>query len=291
MYSDDEQNRWFLERFLSIVQTEWDNLERQIEDFSRYMDPAAVPEGAFLEYLARWLALPLEGDWTDEQKRNLLEIAPEIYPQRGTLKGLRRFLQIYLQNISGLTPEEQGAFPQIIEGFRERAHLLLDLQDLAKLGGGAPLWGPGFVDRLQLDVFANEGEVKLVSTGDPERDLFHKFAHRFRVFVPAAFLGNNGAEQKLRRAVESEKPAHTDYDLCIVEPLFQVGIQSTIGLDTIIAVNPATRLQCRHEMEMKPNHTTHSILGLDTVLTGQEDYRLMLQPDPGFRAGIDTIIK
>ena len=85
------------------------------------------------------------------------------------------------------------------------------------------------VGRLQLGVYAREGEARLVSTGDPQRDLFHEYAHRFRVFVPAGWVRTAEQERMLRRAIEAEKPAHTAYDLCLVEPRFRVGVQSTVG--------------------------------------------------------------
>ena len=63
----------------------------------------------------------------------------------------------------------------------------------------------------------------MVSTGDPQRDAFHEYAHRFRVFVPAAWVRSAEDERMVRRAVDAEKPAHTAYELCLVEPRFRVG--------------------------------------------------------------------
>lgn len=48
VYSADDESRWFLERFLPIFQTEWDELERRIGDIAQYFDPDAVPSGDFL---------------------------------------------------------------------------------------------------------------------------------------------------------------------------------------------------------------------------------------------------
>src|SRR5262249_37400062 len=76
IYAADDESRWFLERFLSIFQTEWDALEQRFETMARYFDPAAVPAGPFLEALAGWLALPLEKTWAAAQQRVLLQAAP-----------------------------------------------------------------------------------------------------------------------------------------------------------------------------------------------------------------------
>lgn len=290
VYSADDESRRFLERFLSIFQTEWDDLEGRIDEIARYFDPKAVPAGAFLEYLASWLELPLEGAWGQEQKRNLLTVAPGIISERGTSDGLRQYLQVYLQNISGLTPTKQQNYPQIVEGFREREHFMLSIEDSANLGRGAPLWSPAVVGRLQLGVFAREGEVRLVSTGDPERDLFHEFAHRFRVFVPAAWIKTAADERMLRRALDEEKPAHTHYDLCLIEPRFRVGLQSTVGLDTIIGDYPVARLSCPHDTDTPPSRPPRHRLGYDTILAGDPTAEAGLRLTPSARVGVDTIL-
>ena len=264
VYTADDDSRWFLERFLSIFQTEWDAIEDVIETFARYLDPHAVPGGAPLDYLAQWLAVPLEGDWDDAQRRRLLAAAPGLSARRGTPDTIRRYLRVYLENMTGLTLEDTG-YPQLAEGFRERDRLLLSTPS-ATLSRGAPLWSPAVAGRLQLDVFAQEGQARLVSTGDPERDLFHEFAHRFRAFIPAAWVRTSADERRVRRALDAEKPAHTSYDLCLIEPRFRVGVQSTIGLDTIVAAAPVAALACPHE-DLAPSLPARHRLGFDTVLS------------------------
>ncbi|HJT86569.1 MAG TPA: phage tail protein, partial [Bryobacteraceae bacterium] len=157
-YSTDDESRVFLERFLSIFQTEWDELEDTIGESERYFDPDAVPEGPFMDYLAQqWLAVPLEGDWSGEQKRRLLSAIPKIYPHRGQLGGLRDFVSVYLANIAGLETAEVRSmdFPVIVEGFREREYLFASAPDTSTLGpGAAPLWSASVKRRLQLGVYS-----------------------------------------------------------------------------------------------------------------------------------------
>lgn len=288
IYSADEESRRFLERFLAIFQTEWDQLEEQIEDVAALFDPQAVPAGPFLDYLANWLALPLEGTWDSDQRRKLLAAAPNFYRQRGTLEGLRQYLRVYLENITGLSAEEQHDYLQIIEGFRERNRFRLAVAEAATLEHGAPLWSRNVVGRLQLGVFAREGEVRLVSTGDPERDLFHEFAHRFRVFVPAAWLQDKNDEAMLRRAIEAEKPAHTRYDLCLVEPRLRVGMQSTVGVDAVIGGYTVLRLAGgRQEEELSGERPR---LGHNTILGGQGAEQRVFQLAADTQVGVNTIL-
>lgn len=267
---DRSPGRRFLERFLSIFQTTWDDLEQRVEEMPAYVDPAAVPEGDHLTFLAHWLGVSLETsrDWS--HKRRLLVAAPKLQPRRGTPDGLRDHLRIHLESIAGIPCEEQQAlgYPTLAEGFRERQHLMLSLETTAELGHGGPLWGRDRVARLQLGVFAREGEVRLVSTGDPERDVFREYAHRFRVFVPAAWIRTHQAEAMLRRAIDDQKPAHAAYDLCLVEAAFRVGLQSTVGVDTIVGDLPKTQLTCADDVEASPHQQFQLRLGQNSVLAG-----------------------
>lgn len=266
VYSADEESRWFLERFLAIAQTEWDDLERRVAETPGLFDPRAVPEGSALEYLAGWLDLDLPGAFDARQRRVLLQAAPWIRPRLGTRAGVEATLSAYVESLTGLTAEEQRGYPAVVEGFRQRRRMLLALPGRAELGRGAPLWGASFVGRLQLGTFARAGEARLVSTGEPETDLFGEHAHRFQVFLPAAWVRTAGDERLLRHALETAKPAHTAYDLCLVEPRFRVGYQSTVGLDTVIGACPHARLACRHESDLPPALPPRGRLGYDTVL-------------------------
>lgn len=312
VYSSDDESRLFLERFLSIFQTEWDQIEQRIEDVAALFDPKAVPGGKTLEFLASWFALPLEGTWNDAQKRELLKAVAGIYfgswkartektvclteadpakaARRGTREGVRRYLQVYLQNITGLDAAEQGAFPQIDEGFRERQRLMLALGNTSSLSHCAPLWSSSVVGRLQFGQFAREGEARLVSTGDPEHEIFEEFSHRFRVFVPSSWIRTASDEEMVHRALRAEKPAHTSYELCLVEPRFRVGLQSTVGVDTILGDWPKAHLTCTHDINVPPSRQPRYRLGFDTILARRPGDRPTLQVGPKTRTGLDTLL-
>jgi phage tail-like protein len=153
VYRSDDESRWFLERFLSLAQTEWDELEACVGRLAAYFDPKAVPAGPFLDALAAWLGLPLEGAWSGDERRRLLEAAPALYPRRGTVAAVREHLRISLENEVG-TELPDDALPQVVEGYRERAHLMVSLDEHGRLGGGAPLWSLAKVGRLRPDVFS-----------------------------------------------------------------------------------------------------------------------------------------
>jgi phage tail-like protein len=267
VYAADETNRWFLERYLSLFQTDWDALERVIAAGSAYADPDAVPAGPALDALAQRFGLPIEREWRAEERRVLLQQLRAFYRERGTVAGLRAYLRAYLQKLSGLPPAEQGAFPLIAEGWRERPR-----PDLPATGGTAgagllQLWGAAAVGRLQLGATARVGAARLVDHGDPQRDLFRAYAHRFRVYVPAAWIADAAAERMLQRAIAAEKPAHVAHELRLVEARLRVGVQSTVGVDTILGAYPQARLSCADaEAQRAPGRAPRSRLGYDTVL-------------------------
>ena len=39
---------------------------------------------------------------------------------------------------------------------------------------------------------------------------------------------------RVRAVLDREKPAHTDYHLCVIEPRMRVGFQASVGIDTVV---------------------------------------------------------
>lgn len=285
VFSQDEDSRWFLERYLSIVQTEWEDLEKQIRESARYFDPSAVPGGAPLAWLAGWFAVPLEAEWTDEQNRRLLAGVSRVYGRRGTVAGLRAWLQLYLQNLSisnydpdqsGVSPEDQDrlGMPVLLESYRARRFSRMaapeDQPDAGfQLGAAPPLWSEQVANRFQLGVNSREGEAQIVSTGDPQTDVLDHYAHRFEVYVPAVWVRSAADERILRRALDSEKPAHTAYELHRVEARFRIGVQAMLGVDSIIAALPTPQplgQEPESDSDTPPSQEGRGRLGYDTVL-------------------------
>ena len=69
----------------------------------------------------------------------------------------------------------------------------------------------------------------------------------------------------LRRAIEAHKPAHASYQLVLVEPGLRIGVQSTIGLDTIIGAAQGAPLPCPAHPDA-PSRAAQRRLGFDTLL-------------------------
>ena len=101
------------------------------------------------------------------------------------------------------------------------------------------------------------GESGPLAKSDFGMPLFSDAAHLFTVSIPAGAVPDSGHRDLLRQVIEAEKPAHTDYHLCFVEPNMRVGFQSRVGIDTIVAGPPP------------PMELNGAILGLDSY-TGED---------------------
>ncbi|KGQ19371.1 Phage tail protein [Lysobacter dokdonensis DS-58] len=265
IYSAPPAQQEFLDRFLSIAQTTWASIEREVDTFERFLDPDSVPDDA-LPYLAAWLDVRLEGTWTPAQNRRLLKAMPALRARWGTLGGMRDWLRVYIGNLAGIPEADLEAMgvPGIVEGFVERRRLRLNGNG-ATLCQSQALWSPAVERRMQIGVFDRLGDVELVSTGDPERDVFQHFAHAFRVYVPSSMVRTPEQEAVLRRAVEAQKPAHATYQLVLVEPRLSLDDQSTLDLDTVIGGARPIPLRCFDDRDA-PSLPPRQRLGFDTTL-------------------------
>jgi phage tail-like protein len=84
------------------------------------------------------------------------------------------------------------------------------------------------LDAMQLGVHSTIGEDTFLGGGAP---------HAFRVLVnvPTADpVRLADTERRLRAIIDGEKPAHTIYELRIDTPPMQIGVRSTIGVDTML---------------------------------------------------------
>jgi hypothetical protein len=82
------------------------------------------------------------------------------------------------------------------------------------------------------------GGSHLLNEEDTGAPLFEDIAHRFTVEVYASQMEDKRGMRDIRDVIEREKPAHTDYHLCVIEPAMRVGWQARLGIDTIVAGHP-----------------------------------------------------
>lgn len=193
----DPAGALFVERYLAMFERVLTDMEVQLEDLPRLLNPRTAP-GPWLDWIATWLNLAFDPSWDVERRRALVREAVSLYRMRGTPKGLARYVEIYT-----------GLPPSIVEGFSTRST----------------------GEALTL----NEGALGTLPLG-PEEDVDPDAgAHRFEIFANLGHPEDLELTQAVvRRIVESEKPAHTDYTLHMVLPDARVGCQSTVGVDLVL---------------------------------------------------------
>lgn len=222
-----------LDRFLSLFESFFTDIEGQIEHLARYFDPATVPS-AWIPWLAGWLALDLDEELPEEKKRQAIAMAFANSASRGTADGLRRALRFYAGidawideplNQTGwwaLPPTEVTEGPsaeQSILGFS--TFLVSSEAQGAVVGTSAVLDGSHLIRQEQF--------------GAP---LFEDTAHQFSVSVYRSQVCDPGKLEEVRAIIEREKPAHTLYELCLIEPRLRVGYQARVGIDTVVGGGP-----------------------------------------------------
>ena len=94
---------------------------------------------------------------------------------------------------------------------------------------------PGPAQGAAVGMSATLDQSHLTTADNFGGALFDDVAHRFCVHVYCAELRHPGTLDTARAVLEREKPAHTEYHLCVIEPRMRVGAQARIGIDAIVA--------------------------------------------------------
>lgn len=256
----------FLRRLLSLCESFYVELEDQIDALPAFFDPAAVP-AEFLPWLADWLSLELDENWDEALKRRLIGEAFEMFGQRGTVEGLRKALRIFagveavieepILNTSwwALPAEKKSCTPNTIcpdtteKNWQGTENSLLGVSTML-----APAEAQGAV----LGTSAVLDRSHLIADNEFAAPLFEDVAHQFTAQIYRGQLKCANTLPQIRRVIDREKPAHTAYHLCVIEPRMRVGFQARVGIDTFIAGEAA---------EMRLNQGL--VLGEKTALAGE----------------------
>jgi phage tail-like protein len=258
IYQREDEASGFLERLLELLRTEISRIEESIDEMPRHFD-TGFSRASALPWLAQWLGFELPQIANDNERRELLSRAVAIAERRGTVGALREMVEMYT-----------GIRPDIVEAFEERG--LWILGSSSRLGfdtvmpaldpNGMVVPDPQYPDgspeacckvTVGSAVVGDSGPLARFQIGEP---LFNDTAYRFAVFVPGYRTTQPGMIEEIKRILDQDKPAHTDYRLCIVEPDMRVGFQSRVGIDAIVGGAPA------------PAQLTGTRLGLSSRLSG-----------------------
>jgi phage tail-like protein len=247
VYREDPISEDFLDRFLSLFDTIRALTADQVTDIAHYFDPKATPANPrndpptdFLSWLASWLGMTLQMNWPVHKRRELVRQAHRLYALRGTPEGLRLHIELFA-----------GVRPTILELFQLRRWLIVGQ---SSLGNCSSVFGDDVLRRLHIGSNSSIGKFQLLDNGDPRFDLFNEYAYQFQVFVPRWPGAQESDRQTLEAIIEMAKPAHTEAQLQWNDPRFRIGIQSFVGVDTVIGRYPEGVIEGQGK------------LGYDTVL-------------------------
>src|SRR5262249_37090609 len=121
---------------------------------------------------------------------------------------------------------------RILEHFRLRRWAML--AKAAPLDGTTLLWSRDFYQRLQVTSYSQVGRFRTTSRPEPVAEALDWGAHRFSVFFVSDPYRVAETRMRVERVVERDKPAHTEATLCPVLPRLRVGVQASVGVDTVV---------------------------------------------------------
>ena len=217
-----------LARWLTLFESTFDSVHDAIAGLARLFDPAAAPP-AWLPWLAEWLAADAPEGWPADRLRQLISEAFDHAGRRGTAAGLREALR-----------EDAGLSAVVEEPLRQMSWWALPDNDPSDAEAALSVLGSGTV----LAVGEAGGAVVASSAildgsflAPQDRfatALFADVAHQFTVRLYRGAAYSEDAVAAARAIIDAERPAHTQYHVCLVEPAMRVGLQARVGMDALV---------------------------------------------------------
>ncbi|MEM7029360.1 MAG: phage tail protein [Chloroflexota bacterium] len=171
----------FMGRYLMLFERFWGPIEDQIDYIDAYFDPGLVPS-ELLPWLASWVNLAQDDDWTEAQWRKLLKRAIPLYRVRGTKEGLVEMIKLYTGYDAKITEHRGNNF-------------YLDNQ--SRLGEAIALGTNNRPNTFTVTV-----QLPPIEGDTPEEQAYAEGDWR----------------QEIIEIIEAEKPAYTDYTLKVEPP-------------------------------------------------------------------------
>jgi len=114
IYRADPAQAAPLRRFLAVLEATFDHLETAIEALPTRWDVASVSDHAKLDFLLRWIGLPLPSDLAFERKHVFLTEAASLLKRRGTPEALQNALRIVTGQMVRVTDRAGEPLPWVV---------------------------------------------------------------------------------------------------------------------------------------------------------------------------------
>lgn len=257
LYSRNAQAADFLRRYLAMFEGTLGTLDTRAQARHALIDPASAPAET-LPWLASMVGMTLDRRWSEAARRTFIAEAITLFRFRGTIRGLRRMLAIYL-----------GFEIGIVESYRFRG------LGGARLGSEGDPRTAAIVGSFRVGGRYDAGGNAVSELEDEVgEDSFERHAHRFSVVVPASL--SQEQLDVVRLILDRHRPAHTLYEICTVDSGLRIGNGAHLELTTVLG----------HGGEFGTLQTGGSVIGRSDVVG---------YPRAGTRAGSshlgkDTVI-
>jgi phage tail-like protein len=218
VWSREEGNADFLHRFLTGPEGMLHELDQRAAERAALVHPHRVPSEA-LAWLASFAGLTTDLRWPEEARRTLVAEAFQLFRRRGTVGCLTRMLEIYL-----------GRPPAIIETWRLRGRAGTVL-------GTLPLAVPPETVAGSASRGTALGGFFIGGTA-PDLTAYDTSAHRFTVLVPGCLDAE--ARAVVGDLLETQRPAHTMFDVCELGDGMHLGLTTRPGLTAYVAPSRRT---------------------------------------------------
>jgi phage tail-like protein len=222
-FSRDARAASFLLRYLAMFEGFLGETEARGVDRDLLLDPRSAPDEC-LPWLASFVGLVLDERWAQapapdgrssiDARRAIIQEAVLLFRYRGTLPGLKRFIELYA-----------GVPVIVMEHFRMRGIGAAVLGDDGSAFASSVV-GVGF--RIGGAVGS---DVALPIDGRVE-DAFRTHAHRFTVIVPAALTDEQ--LDVVKHIIRVHRPAHTVFDVCTAGVGMRVGRGLMLEISSVI---------------------------------------------------------
>jgi phage tail-like protein len=229
VYQRDPAPQDVLARFLTLFEGAFDQVHEAIRDLPRLFGPDTAP-AAWLPWLAEWLGLALPEAMDADRRRAAIADAFERSGRQGTAAGLRDALreELGLDAVVEESLAQSGwwMLPDEAPTEIEAAMSVLGYATVLVSGepGGAAVGSSAVLDGSYI------APANRFATA-----LFDEVANQFSVRLHRGPAYSEDAVAAARAVIDSERPAHTSYHLCVVEPRMRVGYQARLGVDAIVA--------------------------------------------------------
>lgn len=98
----------FLQRLLRIFEDVANTVRWPADHLEHYVSAALAPL-EFVSWLGKWLNLEIDTSWSEERQRNFVRDAGPLFVDRGTVRGLKGFLEAATNAQSEIVVEDTGS--------------------------------------------------------------------------------------------------------------------------------------------------------------------------------------